>query len=122
MATLSLNKGTTDAKGTDDFITEKPVAFDPDAPTNEIGGMEGVKYLQGKNFFNPAKLFVRQAPKEMWMAPLTPAQEVARKRQILQNKKFLAGVAKPQTAAMPQAILNAERENARARAAETQAA
>lgn len=98
-------------------------AFDEDAHFAEVCGVEGVRYVQGKSLFNNAKKYVRPAG-ELSLAPLTAEQEQARRKQRMANKKFfgVAAAKKTADASVPQTILQAERENARARAAESQAA
>lgn len=89
----------------------------------EVCGVEGVKYVQGKALFNVAGKYVGVAPKEMELAPLTAEQEAERRKKIQGNKKFFsAGSPKAREAAVPQSILDAEKENTRARAAESRAA
>lgn len=120
MGTLKL-KGTTDAKGTDDFVTPD---FDPNALFGEVGGMDGVRYVQGKSLFGNVKQYVGPAPEHMWLAPLTKEQSEQARKRDLANKKFFGASGKTLApgAAIPQAVINAERENAQARAAESQAA
>lgn len=98
--------------------------FNADAHFAEVYGMDGIRYVQGKALFNNQKKYVRPAPPEMWLTPLTAEQEKKRRDQIMTNKKFFgAAVAKKAgDASVPQSIVQAERENARARAAESQAA
>lgn len=97
--------------------------FDPASHFGEVCGVDGVRYVQGKSLFNVAKRYVRPAPREMWLAPLTPAQEQLRQKQMQNNKRFFfSGAPLARAAAVPQKIVDAERENAQARAAETRAA
>lgn len=120
-ATLSLKKPDEQVSSE---LPEHGPSFDPEAHYGEVAGIEGVRYVQGKAFFNVRGDYVRAAPKHMWLAPLTAEQEQQRRKQMQGNKKFF-GPAKnivPGTATIPQAIINAERENAQARAAESQAA
>jgi hypothetical protein len=107
---------------------EEPAApavpqFDPAANTGEVGGVEGVKYVQGPgHLFNARQQYVRTDP-TMAMAPLTPEQEAARQRQDIKNKRFFTNaLPKIKEAGLPQKVLDAERENARALAAERFAA
>jgi hypothetical protein len=94
--------------------------FNPDANTAEVHGPEGVRYLQDKYLFNRAHRYIGLAPREQWLAPLTPEQEHNRRLQLQKNRKFF-GSAKPNNAeaALPQQLIDAERENAKARAAES---
>lgn len=118
-ATLSLKK----TDGEPPAAVEHGPVLDTNAHYGEVCGMQGIRYVQGKAFFNHLGEYVGPAPKHMWLAPLTEEQEQQRRRQAQGNKKFF-GPAKnlAPAAAIPQAVLNAERENAQARAAESQAA
>jgi hypothetical protein len=97
--------------------------FDENENTAEVHTPEGIGYLQLKNFFNRQKVFVSEAPEHMWMAPMTPEQRKNLAIQRQKNAQFFAS-AKPKIreAGLPQKVIDAERENARAHAAETQAA
>jgi hypothetical protein len=93
--------------------------FDPNAHYAEIWGEEGVRYVQGKNFFGNNKQFVREAPKAQQLAPLTEEQERDRQKRLQANKRFFGKAqAARNDGAIPAAIVAAERENAQARAAE----
>lgn len=119
MGTLKLS-----GKGPDDFVKKEAApVFDPSGLFGEVGGIEGVRYVQGKSLFGNVKQYVGPAPESMWMAPLTKEQtEQTRKRDLANKKFFGAGKTLAPGAAVPQAVINAERENAQARAAESQAA
>jgi hypothetical protein len=97
--------------------------FDPDENTAEVQGPEGTRLLQLKYLFDKAHNFVGLAPQNMWMAPMSDVQRRNLRIQRMKNAAFFEN-AKPRNrnAAIPQKIIDAERENARARAAETQAA
>jgi hypothetical protein len=98
-------------------------AFDPDANTGEVGGIEGVKYVQGPgHLFNARHGYVRTDP-AFKMEPLTEEQERNRRKQSMQQKRFFASAnPKIREAGLPQQVIEAEKENARARAAEAFAA
>jgi hypothetical protein len=97
--------------------------FNPAVNFGEVCGMEGVRYVQGKALFNNVKRYVGPAPESMWLMPLTAEQERERQKKIIANKKFFgAATAAPKGAAVPQNILDAERENRKALAAESRAA
>lgn len=119
MATLKLNVGKPLAKPA---VDETP-CFDPEANTGEVGGIEGVRYVQGPgHLFNARKDYVRTDP-AFKMEPLTEEQERNRKKQAMQQKRFFASAnPKIREAGLPQQVIEAERENARARAAEAFAA
>lgn len=103
-------------------VDETP-RFDPDANTGEVGGVDGVKYVQGPGrLFNAHKVYVR-TDDTMKMTPLTESQERDRRQQALKQKRFFASAnPKIREAGIPQQVLDAEKENARARAAEQFAA
>lgn len=118
MGTLKLT-----GKGTDTLVVDKPIEFDNNGHYGEVGGMDGVRYVQGKSLFNNIKQYVRPAPEHMWLAPLTKEQVEQTRKRELANRKFFGGAKNlAPGAAIPQAVINAERENAQARAAESQAA
>jgi hypothetical protein len=102
---------------------EPDPVFDDNENTAEIHGPEGIKLIQGKWFFDKSHRYLGPAPEGMWMAPLTPEQRMNLRKQHEKNKKFF-GSAKPniREAGIPQKVIDAERENARAAAAESQAA
>ncbi len=119
MAQLKLRK----EEPTASAPAQDPV-FDPDGHKGEVGGMQGVKWIQGKYLFGNNGAYLGIAPESMWMTPLTPEQEKDRRLQLLKNKRFFNGgkVAATVKGTVPQAVLNAERENKQALAAESRAA
>lgn len=100
----------------------KEPTFDESAHYGEVGGVEGVRYVQGDNLFDNAKRFVRVAPDNMKMKPLTMDQELDRRARLQANKKFFAQAKPVKGGEMPENVVNAQRENSRARAAEHYAA
>jgi len=122
MGTLKLKRDVPAEKGTEDLVDEKP-RFDPEANTGEVGGLQGVRYVQGPgHLFNAHKDYVRTDP-AFKMEPLTEEQERNRRKQSLSNKRFFASAnPKIREAGLPQQVIDAEKENARARAAEAFAA
>ena len=124
MGTLSLGKKGAAAAQTVpdplDMPEEKP-EFDPRAHYGEVGGVQGVKYVQGDNYFKPNGDFHSVAPPEARMKPLTKEQEADRQRRLNKDRK-LFGTKLAQAMHdrnLPQNIVEAEKENARARAVET---
>lgn len=119
-ATLSLKRASK-TEALEDLELQAGPAFDPNAHFGEVGGIEGVRYVQGRSLYDNLRRYVGPAPKEMWMTPLTAEQERQRRLQMSKSAKLL-GTAKSliAQAAIPQRIIDAERENARARAAESQ--
>jgi hypothetical protein len=92
--------------------------FDWNAHYAEIGGIDGVKYLQGKNFFGAGGHFRSQAPENMWQHPETDKERQNRIKQATANKKFF-GTHQPKIEGIvPQKVIDADRENRQALAAE----
>ncbi len=108
-AALNLNKGR-------EPVPPPPPEFDWNAHYAEVGGIDGVKYLQGKNFFGAGGHFRSQAPEHMWQNPETEDQRKNRIRQATANKKFFGTHQPP--GAVPQKVIDADRENRQALAAE----
>lgn len=104
-------------------LPEHGPEFNPAANFGEVCGMEGVRYVQGKALFNNVKKYVGPAPENMCLAPLTAEQERDRQKRLLANRKFFhAGTPTVKAAAVPQTIIDAEKENRKALAAESRAA
>ena len=102
---------------------EPTPVFDPEANYAEIHGPGAVKYLQGCHVFSHQGVYIESVPKEQGLPPLTAEQEQARRVQMQKNKKFFGTAkAKPANAAIPQKVIEAQRENAQALMAEHQAA
>lgn len=101
---------------------EATPVFSAEAHYGEVHGSDA-RYVQGKNYFGHAGQFLREAPPEAWMAPLSAEQEQARRLQMQKNKGFFNAAKKPGSpgASVPQSVIAAERENAQARAAEHRA-
>jgi hypothetical protein len=123
MGTLKLNRGSAPKESAVEEAVDNTPRFDPDANTGEVGGIEGVRYVQGPgHLFNAHKGYVRTDP-AFKMEPLTEDQERNRRKQSLSNKRFFASAnPKIREAGLPQQVIDAEKENARARAAEQFAA
>ena len=113
-STLSLNAVAGKA------VPAQPKELDWAAHYGEVGGVDGVKFVQGKNFFNAVGKFVREAPKECWLAPLTAEQESDRRARMRKNGQVIGK--RPPEAEMPKHLVDAMRENALAQAAEAGAA
>lgn len=92
--------------------------LDPSAHYGEVGGVPGVKYVQGDYFFKPDGSFHSLAPEGQRLAPLTKEQEADRQRRMAQVKKLWGSKLAQSAAAIPASVVAAEKENARARAAE----
>lgn len=122
-ATLSLNRSRVEpvpsAPVPSAPVAEKP-RFNPHEHYGEVGGVEGVKYVQGKHFFKPNGDFHSVAPEAAQLAPLTSEQEADRQKRLRANKKFFGkALAQAADSMLPQKVIDAERENAKARSAET---
>ena len=116
MSKLTLRLTPVDQPDMPEEIPEAP-KLDRSAHYAEIGGMEGIQYLQGRNFFSAGGHFVRIAPKHQWQPEETEEQKRNRIRQKAKDAKFFAKrtIAPAQ---VPQSLIEAEMENARARSAE----
>jgi hypothetical protein len=123
MGTLKLNRGNAPKESAVEEAVDETPRFDPEANTGEVGGIEGVRYVQGPgHLFNAHRAYVRTDP-SFKMEPLTDEQERNRRKQSLSNKRFFASAnPKIREAGLPQQVIDAEKENARARAAEAFAA
>jgi hypothetical protein len=100
-------------------VETKIPRFDENAHFGEVCGIDGVKYVQGKAFFSARKVFTGWAPESMVLAPLTPQQEADRQKRLRATKKFFGSkLAKHAEEALPHDVVTAQRENARAAAAE----
>jgi hypothetical protein len=116
MAKMTLRLPTFDQPEVEEQMPEVP-EFDRSAHFAEIGGMEGIQYLQGRNFFSAGGHFVREAPKHQWQPEETAEQKRNRIKQKAKDAKFFAKrVIAP--AQVPQSIIEAELENGKARYAE----
>lgn len=122
MGTLKLKRSAPSESAVDEAVDETP-RFDPNANTGEVGGIAGVRYVQGPgHLFNAHKTYVR-TDESFKMETLTEEQERNRRKQALSNKRFfISANPKLREAGLPQQVLDAEKENARARAAEQFAA
>lgn len=120
MATLRLNKAVAQAPAVAEPEATKPV-FNKDRHHAEIYGEPGIRYAQGKGLFNARGDFVRYAegPGE---PVLTDEEEEAVRRARLRKQKTFGRQVQIAVAAIPQKVLDAQRENAQALAAESQAA
>jgi hypothetical protein len=97
--------------------------FDPEENTAELHTPEGIRLLQLDHLFNKSHQYIGSAPAGTALAPLTPEQKRNLKVQREKNLRFFGGSkAVIREAGLPQKVIDAERENARARAAEFQAA
>jgi len=104
------------------FQPKKPPVFDPNERYGEVGGIEGVGYIQGKNYFSPNKQFRREAPEDQWMRAFTAEEKLNLRKQVAKNVKFFGTKKNVAPAKIPESVIKAEQENAQARAAEVYAA
>lgn len=98
-----------------------PPKFDRTAHYGEVGGEDGVKYVQGNAYFNARGDFVRWAPAAAVLKPLTKEQEMDRQRRLRASKKLFGAKLVKATDSIPDEVIEAQRENARALAAEQNA-
>ena len=93
--------------------------FDPSAHYGEVGGVPGVKYVQGDSFFKANFDFHSVAPPEARLKPLTREQEADRQKRLANVRKlFGTKLAQSGNSPLPENVIAAARENARARVAE----
>lgn len=92
--------------------------FDPRKPFAEVRGEPGVSYVQGENYFARDKAFVKQAPEHAWYSPPEPTPKTHADAVRAAQREFSR---LPQVPRAPQSVIDAERENARAAAAEAHA-
>ena len=104
--------------------TDDVPAFDETTPYAVVRGIApGVEYVQGRNYFNRGKQFVCEAPMERWYFSEVTVKKVSdmdraeEARAELRRKGLWEDVPR-----LPKALLDAEKENARAAAAEQNAA
>jgi len=121
MARLSLKKPAVEApaEAPPAAPAEVPV-FDPERLAVSTYGDGGAGFIQGKNYFTAAGVFVRELPKEQWYIT-TP--EMERNNQIARAKwRALTHQRAPfvhRGADIPDKLLQVSRENARVLAAES---
>lgn len=99
--------------------TQPIPVFDRRAHFAEIGGIHGVKYVQGKYFFNSVGQYVREADEAHVLAPLTREQELDRLMRMREQAARSTVIGDRRGGQVPQHIIDAERENARAAGAES---
>lgn len=92
--------------------------FDPCKPFAEVRGEPGVGYVQGENYFARDKVFVKRAPEHAWYSPPAPTLKTRADAVQAAQREFAR---LPQVPRAPQSVIDAERENARAAAAEVHA-
>jgi hypothetical protein len=88
----------------------------------EVGGMQGVKYVQGNAYFRANGDFHSWTEPDQALKPETPEGELLRKRKEARDDKKWGRI--PQRAGapeLPKKVMDASRENAQALAAEAQA-
>jgi len=96
--------------------------IDESVPYAIVAGEPGVQYVQGRNFFDRGKRFVREAPMSQWYISDAVVKKVSamdradEARRELARKGLFEGLP-----TLPQSEINRLRENARAAAAEAHA-
>lgn len=99
------------------------VLLDESVPYATVRGIPGVEFIQGKDYFGRDKKMVCEAPVEAWYFAEAPSKKVSamakaeEARAELRRKGLWEDVPR-----LPKAILDMEKENARAAAAEAHAA
>lgn len=95
---------------------EEQPEFDPAKPFAEVRGESGVACVQGENYFARDKAFVKKAPEHAWYFPeiVAPKTRADALRAAHSEVRRL-----PDVPRAPRSVVDAERENARAAAAES---
>lgn len=115
MSTLTLRKPRPEPVQADDIIPELAPQWDPKATYLNLRGIVGVEFAQGINYFNCRKEFVREIPlKERLKMPDPPKAPEVQHRGVRVTHMGTAPV-------VPEVVANAQKENARALAAESMA-
>lgn len=118
MSTLSLRRNErTQPVQPDEIIPELAPQWDPKATYLGIGGMVGVAFMQGDNYFNCRKEFVKEVPpKQRLKMPQPP--KVA---QAAGHRGPRGAIPFGSAPVVPQTVASAQKENAQALAAEENA-
>lgn len=120
MSTLSLRRNERQQPAVpDEIIPELAPQWDPKATYLNIRGIVGVQFMQGVNYFNCRKEFVKEVPaKERLKMPAAPKAPVVQHRGVMMVGRSANG---ERTTVVPQSIASAQKENAQALAAEEHA-
>lgn len=97
-------------------LQEKHPEFDATKPFAEVRGEPGVGYVQGENYFSRDRLFVKRAPEHAWYFPQIEAPKT-RADALRAAQSELRRL--PEVPRAPRSVIDAERENTRAAAAES---
>jgi hypothetical protein len=99
------------------------VVLDESVPYATVRGIPGVEFIQGKDYFGRDKRAVREAPVEAWYFAEPPSKKKSAMDQAEEARAELRRNGLWQDVPrLPRALIEAERENARAAAAEAHAA
>lgn len=121
MATLSLKKRAEAGAAAEQPLKSDPVpVFDKEGYFVMDISMGGTLYIQGRHVFTAGGKYLRDIPPGDKPATLTEEQERNFKKDKVRAQKVF-GKPRGPDASIPQAVLDAQRENARALAAEEQA-
>lgn len=94
--------------------------FYPDNLSAQVGTDGGNYFVQGKNLFTVKGVFVKEAPENLWYLP-TPQQEANNRAAKSRQRAAQVFAPRAEAQAVPDKVLDAARENARALAAEAHA-
>jgi len=92
--------------------------FDPAKPFATVRGEPGVDCVQGKHYFSATREWVRQAPEHAWYFPPPPAKKEARDVYAEAAREVRRLPSLTEVPRAPRVVIEAERENAKAAAAE----
>lgn len=120
MSTLSLRRNERQTPAVpDEIIPELAPQWDSKATYLNIRGIVGVQFMQGVNYFNCRKEFVKEVPvKERLKMPAPPKAPVVQHRGVMMVGRSANG---ERTTVVPQQIADAQKENAAALTAEENA-
>jgi len=106
----------------DEVPAEEVIVFDEKVPYAEVRGIPGVAFIQGRDYFDRGKKFVREAPSAQWYfaAPVSHRQSDMERAEQARNELKRKGLwhnVPGHDAPRKSLIGDIEKENARAAAA-----
>jgi hypothetical protein len=91
--------------------------FEPDRLSAQVGTDGGAYFVQGKNLFSLKGVFVKEAPENLWYVT-TPEQEANNRKAKSRARAAVVNLPSSREPQLPDRVVEAARENARAYAAE----
>lgn len=108
------------AKSAPESAQDVPVYY-PDNLAAQVGTDNGTFFVQGKNLFTLKGVFVEEAPENLWYIT-TPQQEANNRKAKARSRAAVVNLPRSsESQAVPDKVMDAMRENARALAAEAHA-